>query len=224
MRFEKVYVPYGGYWSTPFAKWQGSLAHLHAVKFAADVAKQALARAESVRVDIDCRGARHPRSCRSTRSTAGRGWQRCSVPRTSRVPWSRRRAPRAPRVLIDRRAGDRARRRAHASSPSPPIGAATALTSTTRIRTGPGGTGDKEDRVMDNFGYDPWAKNSMLADRRERRGRSAHLARRSRTRSPCCASAQYQDALANDGAFQKSYMVLPLRRARRVGPQDGERP
>ena len=43
MRFEKVYVPYGGYWSTPFAKWQGSLAHLHAVKFAADVAKQALA-------------------------------------------------------------------------------------------------------------------------------------------------------------------------------------
>ena len=28
-------IPYGAYWSTPFAKWQGSLSHLHSVKFAA---------------------------------------------------------------------------------------------------------------------------------------------------------------------------------------------
>ena len=24
-------IPYGAYWSTPFAKWQGSLAHLHSL-------------------------------------------------------------------------------------------------------------------------------------------------------------------------------------------------
>ena len=38
-----AYIPYGAYWCTPFARWQGSLAHLHAVEFAARVAKDALA-------------------------------------------------------------------------------------------------------------------------------------------------------------------------------------
>ena len=29
MQFHKVYIPYGGYWSTPFVKWQGNFASLH---------------------------------------------------------------------------------------------------------------------------------------------------------------------------------------------------
>ncbi len=37
-------IPYGAYWCTPFARWQGSLAHLHSVEFAAHVAKRELAR------------------------------------------------------------------------------------------------------------------------------------------------------------------------------------
>src|SRR5512143_1224061 len=37
-------IPYGAYWSTPFARWQGSLAHLHSIEFAAHVAKAELAR------------------------------------------------------------------------------------------------------------------------------------------------------------------------------------
>jgi hypothetical protein len=32
-----VEIPYGGYWSTPFARWQGSLSHLHSLRFAAHV-------------------------------------------------------------------------------------------------------------------------------------------------------------------------------------------
>ena len=28
MRFENAYLPAGGYWSSPFSKWQGSLASL----------------------------------------------------------------------------------------------------------------------------------------------------------------------------------------------------
>ena len=34
-----IAIPYGAYWSTPFARWQGSLAHLHSLTFAAHVAK-----------------------------------------------------------------------------------------------------------------------------------------------------------------------------------------
>ena len=36
-------IPYGAYWSTPFAKWQGSFANLHAIGFAAHVARFELA-------------------------------------------------------------------------------------------------------------------------------------------------------------------------------------
>jgi hypothetical protein len=36
-------IPYGGYWSTPYAKWQGSFSHLHSVRFAAHVARAELA-------------------------------------------------------------------------------------------------------------------------------------------------------------------------------------
>jgi acetyl-CoA C-acetyltransferase len=39
----EAYIPYGCYWSTPFARWQGALAHLHSLEFAAHVAKDALA-------------------------------------------------------------------------------------------------------------------------------------------------------------------------------------
>jgi len=37
--YQNVEIPYGCYWSTPFARWQGSLAQLHSLKFAAHVAR-----------------------------------------------------------------------------------------------------------------------------------------------------------------------------------------
>ncbi|MDP7386881.1 MAG: thiolase family protein, partial [Nitrospinota bacterium] len=37
-------IPYGAYWSTPFAKWQGSFAGLHSIQFAAHVTKRELER------------------------------------------------------------------------------------------------------------------------------------------------------------------------------------
>src|SRR5260370_40917772 len=41
-QFDSVYIPYGGYWSTPFVRWQGNFSHLHSIRFAADVAQRAL--------------------------------------------------------------------------------------------------------------------------------------------------------------------------------------
>jgi len=40
----EIAIPYGGYWASPFAKWQGKLAHLHSLRFAAHVAKHSLER------------------------------------------------------------------------------------------------------------------------------------------------------------------------------------
>ena len=42
MFFQKAYIPYGGYWSTPFCRWQGSFAHHNAIPFAAEIARRAL--------------------------------------------------------------------------------------------------------------------------------------------------------------------------------------
>jgi len=40
--FKNTYIPYGGYWSTPFCAWQGSFQNLHAIEFAADIGKRFL--------------------------------------------------------------------------------------------------------------------------------------------------------------------------------------
>ena len=40
----EIAIPYGAYWSTPFAKWQGSLSRLHSLRFTAYAARHALAR------------------------------------------------------------------------------------------------------------------------------------------------------------------------------------
>lgn len=42
--FNKAEIPYGGYWSTPFAKWQAPLQHVHALRFAACVGMRELAK------------------------------------------------------------------------------------------------------------------------------------------------------------------------------------
>ena len=41
---KRAHIPYGAYWSTPFARWQGSFAHLHSVEFAAHVVRRELSR------------------------------------------------------------------------------------------------------------------------------------------------------------------------------------
>ena len=53
MQFESVFIPYGGYWSTPFSVWQGSFATLPPIPFAAEVASRALAERGIAGTDID---------------------------------------------------------------------------------------------------------------------------------------------------------------------------
>ena len=41
----KAEIPYGAYWSTPFARWQGAFANLNSIEFAAHVTRKELAHA-----------------------------------------------------------------------------------------------------------------------------------------------------------------------------------
>ena len=42
MKFENVFIPYGGYWSSPFVRWQGTLANVHPITLAAQTTLCAL--------------------------------------------------------------------------------------------------------------------------------------------------------------------------------------
>lgn len=71
--------------------------------------------------------------------------------------------------------------------------------------TGPGGEVESQNKVMESFNRDPWAKNSMIQTA-ENVAKEAGI-----TREQCDAVTlrryeQYTDALADDRAFHKRYM------------------
>ncbi|HEY7992250.1 MAG TPA: thiolase family protein [Stellaceae bacterium] len=51
--YRHVEIPYGCYWSTPFARWQGSLANLHSLQLAAYVARGELDKRNIAPTDFD---------------------------------------------------------------------------------------------------------------------------------------------------------------------------
>lgn len=207
MRFENVFIPYGGYWSTPFCKWQGSFAHLNAISFAADTAKRFL----------DARGIA-PSSFDGV--TLG-----ITVLQKSQLyggPWlaAMMGGEGITGTMVSQACATGARSLATAASEVALSGAATMLAVTADRCSngahvyypnplGPGGTGDKEDIVLDSFGNDPWARNSMIQTA-ENVAAEAGISREEQDDLTAIRYAQYQAALADDSAFLKRFMILPF--------------
>ena len=200
---KKAFIPYRGYYSTPFARWQGSLANENSIVLGAASSK---------------------------RFFESKGWDPRKIEYVlvgSTVyqpqwfysgPWAAAMmgAEGSPGVLVTQacstaafslyQAGmgvetgmfanswcllaDRCSNGPHAVWPNP---------------TGPGGKPIAEDWFMDNVNRDPWAGEAMIKT-------AENVAREHGvTREECDALtlrryAQYQDALANDREFQKRYM------------------
>jgi acetyl-CoA acetyltransferase len=72
--------------------------------------------------------------------------------------------------------------------------------------TGPGGTNLTEAWVLDNFNNDPFAMNAMI-DTAENVAMRYQITMAEQHAIVLRRYAQYQDALANDRAFQRRYMV-----------------
>jgi acetyl-CoA acetyltransferase family protein len=155
-----AYIPYGAYWSTPFCRWQGSLSHLHALEFAAHTAKAELARRkiDPAQFDYAVLGTTVPQQ----RSFYGAPWllgmvgaERISGPTISQACATSARCLQdaaqqiaggdATSTLIV--TADRTSNGPHLFYPSP---------------SSPGGTGQAENWVLDNFGHDPFAKVAMV--------------------------------------------------------------
>jgi acetyl-CoA acetyltransferase len=74
---------------------------------------------------------------------------------------------------------------------------------------GPGGTGDKEDWVWDSFGHDPFARNAMI-ETAENVAREAGITREEQDEMTLLRYQQYGDALKDNSAYLRRFMVMPL--------------
>ena len=200
---EKVYIPYGGYFSSPFSRWQGTLANDNSITLGAATAKRWLEqkRWDPKIFDYFYLGI-------TVHQLAG----------FYGGPWSAALtgAERVPGLLVSQACSTSTVAIYHAS-----MGVETGLYQTPFCLMvdrcsngphavwpnplGPGGQVISEDWVMDNFSKDPWAGSAMIKTA-ENVAAEAGI-----TREQCDAVAlrryeQYLDALADDRAFQKRYM------------------
>ena len=200
-------IPYGAYWSTPFARWQGSFANLHSVEFAACVARREL---ERRRIDVTAFDyAVLGLSVPQKHSFYGAPWlmgligagrvggptlmQACATGvRTLLAAAQEIECGLAQTALVVN--CDRTSNGPHLYYPNP---------------RGPGGTGSAEDWVMDSFGCDPLGGHSMLATA-ENVARRHALSTAEQHDVVLLREAQYARALADDAAFLRRFMTLPF--------------
>lgn len=204
--FTEAFVPYRGYWSSPFCRWQGVLQHEDSVKLAA-AATRSFFQARGYAAD-DFDGIVYG-------STIPQRWWFYDAPHYATLMGN-------PSISGPRMA------QACATSTVSVNYAATCIQSglhrtllvatTDRMSNGPnllwpnakgpGGKPDFESWIMDGFGWDPTADTSPT-------GTAENVAKKhgfTREQSDAMAIARYQkytDALKNDRQFQKGYM-LPL--------------
>ncbi len=199
-----AHIPYGAYWSTPFARWQGAFAHLHSLQFAAHVTRGALADRGLTPDLLDYvaygytviqpgifYGAPWFSALIGAEGLAGPTVnQACATgPRLIATVAGEMALGNAAVALVA--AGDRLSNGAHVYYPAP---------------AAPGGTGASENWVMDSFNCDPWAQNAMV-DTAENVARRAGITTAEQHDLVVHRHAQYQQALADDRAFQRRYMA-----------------
>ena len=203
----KAEIPYGNYWCTPFTKWQGTLADLHSVKFAAHVARRELDnRGFPVDlIDYGVLGMTAPQK----HSFYGLPWLMGLLgagdvggPTVSQACATSVRSMLAAVQEIE--AGlascalavtcDRTSNGPHIYYPSP---------------GGIGGTGDSEDWVLENMMKDPLGNHAMIQTAENVAARH-NLSTDQQHELVLQREAQYQMALADDRAFQKRFMTLPF--------------
>lgn len=208
MRFEKAFVPYGGYWSTPFVRWQGSLAQSHPVKLAAEVASRALAERgiEPTVFDSLFFGMTVP----SPHSFYAAPWVAGMIGNPDISGPTIMQACATSARLIGQAAGEvdseQGRRcilgiTADRTSNGPHIYYPEA--------SGPGGKGTTEDWVWDNFQCDPHSDASPAVTA-ENVANDQGISRQEQDEVTLIRYEQYVADRKNGGGFQKRYLATPL--------------
>jgi acetyl-CoA acetyltransferase family protein len=202
-----IAIPYGAYWSSPFAKWQGALSHLHSVEFAAATAKRALMlrHIDPSMIDFGVLGLTVPQKG----AFYGLPWLMGQIG-AGHVggPTINQACATGLRSLF-----------AGASEVASGCAECAIVVATDRTSNGPhlyypaprasGGTGSHENWVVDNFNNDPSTGRSMI-DTAENVARRYGITTAEQHDVVLRRFDQYQDALSDGQAFQKRYMELPF--------------
>ncbi len=214
MPLERAYIPYGAYWSSPFCRWQGGIGHVHSMELAAETARGALeARGISLEhIDALTLGI----TVHQRHSFYGAPWLAGMLgapgltgPTIAQACATSARMVAAAAAEVEAGlsectlgvACDRTSNGPHVYYPNP---------------TGPGGMGQAEDPVRDNFGRDPYAGCAMVVTA-ENVAREAGISREEQDAIALLRYEQYKASLADDRAFQRRYMVpIELRRRGKV--------
>ncbi len=200
----KAYIPYGGYYSSPFSRWQGSFANEHAIVLAANTSKKWLSQKnwDPAMFDYLFLGI----TIGQPQWFYGSPWAAALVGAAG-IPGAliSQACTTSTTCIFEASVGietgfynnvyclmtDRCSNGPHTVWPNP---------------NGPGGEVLSENWLMDNFNRDPWAKGAMIQTA-ENVSAEAGI-----TREECDAVAlrryeQYMDAAANGKAFKKRYMM-----------------
>ena len=199
-----AFIPYGSYWSTPFARWQGALANLNSIRLAAAVGNRFLEdkRIPREEIDLGILGITNPQPG----SFYGLPWL-TGLLGLENVP--------GPTVQQACATSARALQMAAAEVAQGSAGCALVVCAD-RMSNGPvvyypdasapGGNGLTEKWTLDNFGHDPFAKNAMI-DTAENASERFKISGAELNEVTLARFAQYQAALADDRAFQRRYML-----------------
>lgn len=207
MLFEKAFIPYTGYWSTPFCRWQGNFSHLHSMIFAAEICKMAFLKRKIspeifdgivLGMTIPQKGcfwgapwvagmAGAPDITGPTIGQACATSAKCVQVAAEEIEVGHRK-----NILVV--GCDRTSNGPHIYYPNP---------------LGMGGTGEKEDWVLENFNYDPWAKLSMV-ETAENVAKEAGISKEEQDEVALLRYQQYQDALKDNSAFLNRFMITPI--------------
>ena len=204
---ENVAIPYGCYWSSPFARWQGQLAHLHSLSFAAYAGKHALAKRaiDPKTIDVGVLGTTIPQQG----SFYGAPWLMSQLG-----------APQAPGPTIAQACATGARIMQVAAT-EVSSGMAGLVLAIAADRTsngpqvyypapdGPGGSGSHENWVLDNFARDPQTQLSMVQTA-ENVAKRHGIDTAQQNDVVVRRYEQYEMATASGGAFLKRFMDLPF--------------
>jgi len=191
MFFQKSHIPYGGYWSTPFCRWQGSFAHLNSVPFAAEITLRALEERNISPQVFD--GLYLGITVPQMHTFYGGPWFSARVMALAGFDLEASVAAGEKRIILTITA-DRCSNGPHVYYPNP---------------LGPGGTGDKEDWVWDNFGHDPFAQNAMI-ETAENVAKEAGITKEEQDEMTLLRHHQYDNALKDDSAYLRRFMVMPI--------------
>ncbi|MFX0177704.1 MAG: thiolase family protein [Candidatus Hodarchaeota archaeon] len=207
MAFKNAYIPYGLYWSTPFSRWQGSFQNLHAIKFAAEITTRFLNNNSISPNEFDelLLGITIPQlncfyggpwlaSMIGAEYTTGPIISQACATGTNSVSIAAQHIETGINKNVLVVCTDRCSNGAHLVYPN---------------SQAPGSTLDSENWVWDNFGYDPYAKNSML-ETAENVAKEAGISKKEQDEVTLLRYNQYKDALKDNQAFQKSFMIQPI--------------